>query len=61
MVKVKLVQKQIRKVLESLPCKCDLTEGGYGLCYKHQWFEGVIDDMQVVRDLDLKLAEKLKD
>ncbi|PIU51041.1 hypothetical protein COS91_06575 [Candidatus Desantisbacteria bacterium CG07_land_8_20_14_0_80_39_15] len=32
-------------------CKCDLTEGGYGLCYAGQWLAGVITNQQVINDL----------
>jgi len=31
-------------------CKCDLAEGGYGLCYAGQWLGGIISSSQVIRD-----------
>ena len=33
-------------------CNCDLTEGGYGLCYAGQYLEGVISSSQVIKDLE---------
>lgn len=35
-------------------CKCDLTPGGYGLCYAGQWLEGCITDQDVLQDLGRK-------
>lgn len=32
-------------------CKCDLTEGGYGLCYAGQFLESVITAAMVIQDL----------
>lgn len=33
-------------------CKCDLADGGYGLCYAGQWLGGIISSSQVIRDLE---------
>lgn len=32
-------------------CRCDLTEGGQGLCYAGQWLESIISNEQVIKDL----------
>lgn len=32
-------------------CKCDLTDGGYGLCYAGQFLEGLITVDDVIQDL----------
>jgi len=46
-----LLKEQIKEHNEG-NCKCDLTNGGYGLCYAGQWLEGVVSSSQVVRDLE---------
>lgn len=33
-------------------CRCDLTEGGYGLCYAAQWLEGIVTSEQVLKDYE---------
>jgi len=45
-----LLKEQIEEHSEER-CKCDLTDGGYGLCYAGQWLEGIISSSQVIRDL----------
>lgn len=45
-----LLKEQIEEHNEG-KCRCDLTDGGYGLCYAGQWLEGVISSSQVIRDL----------
>ena len=46
-----LLKEQIKEHDEG-KCKCDLTEGGYGLCYAGQWLESMISSSQVIRDLE---------
>lgn len=36
---------------DSGQCRCDLTDGGYGLCLAGQWSEGCIDNAEVIRAL----------
>jgi len=39
-------------------CRCDLTEGGQGLCYAGQWLENIISSEQVIKDLSSEGEEK---
>ena len=32
-------------------CCCDLTDGGFGLCFAGQWSEGCIDNAEVIQTL----------
>jgi len=48
-----LLKEQIEEHCKG-KCNCDLQEGGYGLCYAGQWLEGVIDSLQVIKDLKAK-------
>lgn len=45
-----LLKKQIEEHDEGR-CSCDLTDGGYGLCFAGQWLESMIDSLQVIEDL----------
>jgi len=45
-----LLKEQIKEHDEG-KCRCDLTEGGYGLCYAGQFLESVITASQVLKDL----------
>ena len=37
-----LLKRQIEEHNEG-KCSCDLTDGGYGLCFAEQWLEGVVN------------------
>ena len=32
-------------------CCCDLTDGGFGLCFAGQWSDGCIGNAEVIRTL----------
>ena len=32
-------------------CSCDLTEGGYGLCFAGQYLEGCLSSENILEDL----------
>ena len=32
-------------------CCCDLTDGGFGLCFAGQWSDGCISDAKVIETL----------
>ncbi len=36
-------------------CPCDLTDGGFGLCFAGQWEDNVIDDDEVIQTLGAHL------
>jgi len=48
-----LLQDQI-KDHEAGKCNCNLTDGGYGLCYAGQFLEGIISPEDVLKDLAWK-------
>ncbi len=47
---LELLQDQI-KDHKAGKCNCDLTDGGYGLCYAGQLLEGAISPETVLEDL----------
>lgn len=49
-----VVQELLKEFLDDHElgeCPCDLTDGGYGLCFAGQWSDGVIDNAEVIRTL----------
>ena len=38
-------------------CPCDLSDGGYGLCFAGQWEDGIIDNKEVIRTLGVPPRE----
>ncbi len=42
-----LLKEQVEEHYEG-KCSCDLTDGGYGLCFVGQWLEDCISSQEVI-------------
>lgn len=55
----KLLGEEEIKKHENGTCRCDLTNGGYGLCMAGQWLEGVTTSEDVIGELGESQPESL--
>jgi hypothetical protein len=57
MTKKDIVENELKNLIikhDTGQCNCDLTDGGYGLCYAGQYVEGVLSVDDVISNMAIK-------